>query len=487
MKKLILPLFVGNSLHIAAGLESAIKLHKDFSILEIHLLASKTPYPSRMSRSLDFPTFRSNRFFKKLDLQDYFSKVDFKYNLEFDWTSYTKEIDSINSQLLGKVNLSDLMEIQFNEINLGGPLANAYAAESIIDSGRELNSKLLQRLAASYLRVFLHAKESMLKSSCELLIYNGRFLHERAFLDASKSVNSKYWIYETTQNRFHLRNEGFHDRKRNQFFMVEHWQKSQYSVSKKCQIAAEYFETLKSPRNKFFTNLATTFNHDLFALPYLVYYSNSDDEAIGFWDSWQTPLGPQVEVVKQLREICKELKIRLIIRLHPNLKNKAIEIQNKWREIPSDQLCTVIEPENPLSSYELLEKSMGVLTFGSTMGLEAAYYKKPSAVLADCLYDELGAVDKIESFEDLRDWIMRVKTHKTNNFIEERRIAACVRGFWQRTGGSKLSYTLTEEVGEGAFRATSFQGNSMRLFNRRISIPILSNSLKRSMQRMKLT
>ena len=486
MRRLILPLFVGNSIHIAAGLESALSLRKDFTSLELQLLASKTHYPSRMSRTLDSPTYKSNRFFTELGLENYFKKVTFVNTLYYDEVAFSNAFAFLNDKLQNISNVSDLSLIEYNNVNLGGVLANAYAFESTIDTDKGLDIKLLRHLLRSYLEVYFHAQKVLKDSTGALLVYNGRFIHERAFVDAARLLSSELWVYETTQNRYHLRNEGFHDRKRNQIFMINHWERSTHEIRERMKIASEYFQVLKSPRNRFFTSDEGGAQFSFMKFPYIVYYSNSDDEAIGFWESWKTPLGSQIEVVKQLIDICSELKIHLVIRLHPNLNNKAEEIQAMWRAIPSSKSCTIIDPSSNVSSYTLLENSVGVLSFGSTIGLEAAYYKKPSAVLADCLYDELGAVDKIVNFEDLKAWITNVASYNLAAQAEERRTAACIRGYWQRTGGNPFVFTVTEELSEGAFRATRMFERSMRAFNQRVSFPILFNYIKRIRYGLKL-
>jgi hypothetical protein len=114
--------------------------------------------------------------------------------------------------------------------------------------------------------------------------------------------------------------------------------------------------------NPFFTSIKVQSISDK---PYLVYFSNSDDEAVGFWESWSENLGKQIDCVKRLQEIiAKQNKYNLVIRLHPNLLNKTVNEIDSWLDLPEKPNSMVIEPSEKISSYELLEKSIGVITFG---------------------------------------------------------------------------------------------------------------------------
>jgi hypothetical protein len=192
--------------------------------------------------------------------------------------------------------------------------------------------------------------------------------------------------------------------------------------------------------------------------PYFVYFSSSDDEAVGFWDEWNEPLGEQIECVRRLQKIFDgQNKYEFIVRLHPNLKNKSDNQKNGWLTIKDSESSRVIGPEEPISSYELLDNSVGSITFGSTIGLESAFALKPSLVIADCGYDLLGVVDKAISWADVSNWIF--KNHKINEEeLLHRRNQACIRGFFIATGGLTFNYTTLVDIGLGAWNATSFDG-----------------------------
>jgi hypothetical protein len=62
---------------------------------------------------------------------------------------------------------------------------------------------------------------------------------------------------------------------------------------------------------------------------------------------------------------------------------------------------TLIKSSSDVDSYGLLESSDLVLTYGSTMGLEATYWKIPSISLCCSLYHSLDCVYKPKSIQEL--------------------------------------------------------------------------------------
>ena len=65
----------------------------------------------------------------------------------------------------------------------------------------------------------------------------------------------------------------------------------------------------------------------------------------------------------------------------------------------------VIAPESPISSYSLLDVADKVIVFGSTMGIEAAYWHKPVICLAHSFYLKLEVAYNPKTVEELWSYI----------------------------------------------------------------------------------
>ena len=240
-------------------------------------------------------------------------------------------------------------------------------------------------------------------------------------------------------------------------------------------LGGKYFQDLRSRRNKHLTE-----ERWLFEKPYFAFYSNSDDEAVGFWESWSESVMDQVELVQYLQKYFDEKgHNNLVVRLHPNLTTKSEAERKRWSSIKDSPHSRVIESNEKISSYEILDQAIGVISFGSTIGLEAAFHRKPSAILADCWYDEIGVADKLHSIEDLIHWIEITSQSISPNEITNRHERSLVRGLWLECAGNNFESTQLKELSWGSWEV--IRCFDVKLKRSRITevISILTNRLKR--------
>jgi hypothetical protein len=234
---------------------------------------------------------------------------------------------------------------------------------------------------------------------------------------------------------------------------------SNSNLSEKTNIGTEYFKNMKSKKNSFYIsepeNKELSFKYNLKSL---VFYTSSDDEVAGLWKDSARPFGEQIEAINNLIEYFNKRKTHnLIIRLHPNLNNKSKKEQKRWVNLPSSDYVKIILPGAKIDSYELMSESIGVISYGSTIGLEAAYYGKPSAVLAQCYYDLLGCVTQISNFLELSKWVDRIN-HINQIELDDRRSAALIRGYYMSRAGIHFSNANLLQIGEGSWQCISFLG-----------------------------
>ena len=448
------------------------------------LWGSKTKYPGRMSAGFENISGIAPRLTKKL-VKHASPDVFFTNDLTFDQIWVSKMTDDLFDVISNASSILHLKDVNLKGITPGAALANEITT---LTKNRDIdpskNKHLMRILIESYLQVYNATTKFILENNIgRIFLFNGRFIHERAVWDASKAMDRQVILFETTRNRYFLRKEGFHSRINNQKVMLNHWENSDLAFEKRIEIGSKYFSELRSRLRPFFTETKqdVTINK-----PYFVYFSSSDDEAVGFWDEWNEPLGEQIECVKILQKIFDEQDtFELIIRLHPNLKNKSESQKSGWQAIKNSQSTRVIVPDEQVSSYELLDSSVGTISFGSTIGLESAFALKPSLVIADCGYDLLGVIDKATSWEDVSNWIN--KNHKiSSEDLLARKNNACIRGFFIATAGNTFKYTDLVDMGLGAWNAISFDGmkfesNSFIYVHRKLISTIKFKKIKKLM------
>jgi hypothetical protein len=154
----------------------------------------------------------------------------------------------------------------------------------------------------------------------------------------------------------------------------------------------------------------------------------------------------------------------LVIRLHPNLLNKPPKIIKKWQSLKTNHNSVLIQPGEKISSYDLIDDCVGVINFGSTIGIEAAYYEKPVLVMADCKYDELEIADKLFKWDEIESWIKGAE-FLPRDLISQRKVNSYIFGFYFRACGTQfLNTNLKKTPNQGAWEADKFLGMKLQEF-----------------------
>lgn len=470
---LLLYLFAGNSIHISAGFEFISQHRPEISEVLVKWQGNSTYFPNLMNQN-----YQAYLLTIPKDIKQISTKMGENFRVENSFKNNKNEINIYLEEFIRVLSnidtIDELQSIKVFRIEPGPALVNTLINLSPTSSMDFINKKsLIIKLFKSYVQVYLTVQSDIRKySPQEILVYNGRFLHERATIDAAISMKTDYVLYETIRDRFVHDKLSFHDSNVIQQKQIGHWSKSLKSNSDKLIIASKYFDGLRSKENPFYADFPTNLEfRSLNHKNYFVYFSNSDEEMLGFWKELSHPLGSQISVVLNLVKIFNERKSDiLVIRLHPNLANKPIEIIKPWLEIPQSEFVLVVLPENKVSSYSLLDGSKGVISFGSTIGLEAAYWKKPSLLLGSSGYDNLGATENARSWHEVLKWFSNINKF-TQEYLNERSEKACIRGFYIETAGDHFRDATLINLGRGAWEVTKYKGI---LLNRNFLIKLAS-------------
>ena len=122
-----------------------------------------------------------------------------------------------------------------------------------------------------------------------------------------------------------------------------------------------------------------------------------------------------------IRHITKSLPIgfKLYVKEHP-AQNQSWRSTSYYKQIMDVPNVKLIHPSVP---SEILYKNCSlVLTIGGTSGFEAAFYGKPTIVLADVGYSQLSSITRIKELEKLPDAIkqslqQKVISHDLDRFL----------------------------------------------------------------------
>ena len=120
-------------------------------------------------------------------------------------------------------------------------------------------------------------------------------------------------------------------------------------------------------------------------------FCSSDDEFVAIGDKWQNGLYPnQVTAIAQIARSMLEHQpeTNLYLRVHPNLTDVDNQRKRDMLNLNFPNL-TIIPPDAKCDTYQLLKSCDATVSFGSSVGIEAVYWDRPSVLLGPCLYQNL--------------------------------------------------------------------------------------------------
>jgi capsule polysaccharide export protein KpsC/LpsZ len=174
--------------------------------------------------------------------------------------------------------------------------------------------------------------------------------------------------------------------------IYETWDKSDLSEQKKIEIANSFFDKKRigiSVDDKSYTknqkpNLLPE-NVDL-SKRIITIFNSSDDEYASLGKEWDYKLSKsRLTTLDAIFEYFKNKDdFHFYLRIHPNLANVKYKYVKDLEKLRKHSNLTIILPTSPINSYSLLDISEKIITFGSTIGVEAIYNKKPAILLNTC-------------------------------------------------------------------------------------------------------
>jgi len=270
----------------------------------------------------------------------------------------------------------------------------------------------IRRAMKSYAWVYDQTSELIRQRDLTtIVVFNGRFTHDRAAAAAAEAHGVKvlYYDYGGIETYFDLMHTTTHnwdalqDRMRT---MWERWGPDREEIAHRWFAARENHT---EPGIDVFIGLQEA--EHLPDLPQtsnmVVFFSSSGDEIAELDLDWSNYFESQEGALLALAKACDELPdATLVVRTHPHMRLKPKDDLARWVEaVEAIGRNVHIGPDDPTDSYALMRTAHRVVTYGSTSGIEAAYRKKPVAVMGPSAYQLLGCVTPITTNEHLREWL----------------------------------------------------------------------------------
>lgn len=269
--------------------------------------------------------------------------------------------------------------------------------------------KYLAEAMRSYAWAFDQAVELITRRSIStVVVYNGRFTHDRAVAAAAEFCGARVLYYDTGgyETDFDLTVATTHDWAHLQVRMREmyaNWGDDRDAIGSKWFIDRQ---THADTNNAIF--VANQEVGHLVGVPeadrLVVFFSSSGDEIAELELDWSEYLNSQEEALARLAQECRKLPgTKLVVRTHPHMGLKPKDDLVRWMAaVEAAGPDAHFDPFSKIDSYALMRAADVVFTYGSTSGVESGFMGRPVVVMGPSAYDTLGCARRITSGDEIK-------------------------------------------------------------------------------------
>ena len=278
----------------------------------------------------------------------------------------------------------------------------------------KLHGDYLRRMARSALTIYYAIRHYLESEACDkIYVMNGRLAGFRGAVRAGEYMRTPVTTYDEGQDRKHFalyENSNPHDLDRHIERMMSVWNKADEDGRR--EVGAAFFE--ERVRGKITGwNKGFVVGQKCGSLPEswdsekrnIVIFDSSEDECASIGPRWDNPI--YRDQLDALTNIFDEIKtrdvsddLRFYIRMHPHMASLDNHYTRTVQNLGAVNI-EIIPPQSKVSSYALLHEAEKILTFGSTVGIEAVYWRKPSILAAEAYYRSLEATHNPENHDEL--------------------------------------------------------------------------------------
>ena len=174
----------------------------------------------------------------------------------------------------------------------------------------------------------------------------------------------------------------------------------------------------------------------------------------------------------------------LNVRVHPNLAYKSSREIERWvsfAEKYSSANVTFIMHDSEIKTYDLLQNSDFVITYGSTIGVEAAYFEVPSILVSSAFHLDLDIAKHCSSIEDVWD---SMENFFTKDELSMRKTRSLSYGFFYASGGTRVANL--ELAGNPSVQDPPFKFKNVKFQSNKLvtMIRLVEGSILRSRKRL---
>lgn len=424
-----------------------------------------------------------------------------KLNSRTAFSHYSEKVEFIkleelkSKKILEKFkysNVEDLKKIEYKGINIGFSALSSYISFSL-NLEPELNQSFrtyMDSLLANEVMLIEKTGKYLENNNVDhVTIFNGRTADVRpvfeivklknidvTVLELIKDTNTSFWK-EEYQNSLPHDIEFRHKR------MMALWNREDIALETKLEKGKSFYERRRNGKLTRDVKVYTD-TQKIGVLPSswsdksrnITIFLSSENEFAAIGDIWDklALFETQEKALHWIGQNFQDEKVKIYIRIHPNLKSvkygyhrRLYDLHNLYPQLE------VIPAESDVSSYALIDNSEKIVTFGSTIGIEATYWNKPSIQLAGSYYYYLDATYKPKTKRELINLLnQELAPHAQNEAIK---YGFHLMGYKDYATKSKYSPLPLNFLGVKYGLSPYY----LKLFNSRIVFKIIEVILKR--------
>lgn len=270
----------------------------------------------------------------------------------------------------------------------------------------------------------------------KVVLFNGRLLETRVLYDTCLNLNVPVDVMEVHPSN--IPNKSFkvifennlpHNIKYRHKVITDIWDNSPLGEDGKIAIADSFF--INRRKSKRAGDKVYTAHQEFGLLPKdwnnskhnIAIFNSSEDEfaAVGGDFDKLALFDSQLEGLTYILDNFIDNKdYHFYLRIHPNLSKIAYKYHTDLYKLSERyQNVTVIPATDRIDTYALMDAAEKVVVFGSTMGVEAAYWKKPVILLGASLYYYADICHTPKTKEEIVPLIKSALEPKENLFIRK--------------------------------------------------------------------
>ncbi len=382
-------------------------------------------------------------------------------------------------------SIDELQEYCIDDFDVGyAALSSLVSIVRDPEPNLEKHSELLTRFLTSAHRVYRYTLRYISNHTPDRIYnFNGRFGAMRAVLRACQKMGVECLIHERGRDTSHyelLRNHLPHDIEAMESIIERVW--SEAGADREA-IGASWFLDRVNRAEKSWHSFVKSQEHGRLPANWdsskhnITIFCSSDDEFVAIGDCWKSKLYENqltatVRIANSMMEVAPGTQ--LFLRMHPNVANTDNVRKQQMLALDFPNL-TVIAPEDVVDTYALLKSSDKTVSFGSSVGIEAVYWDKPSVLLGPCLYRKLGGTYQPTHHEE-------TITMLCQNLVPQEKNGAIKYGYWFQTRGIPYKYYEPSGLFEGKFKGHTIYAKKPK--NKRSIANKVTREIARIFERM---